>query len=99
MSRPESLVFVALVFLFAGWVKGVVGMGLPTVSMGILSLVMAPVQAASLLVVPSFVTNVWQFVTGPSKLIVIRRLASMMLFVCIGTALGIRFLLIRHDEV
>jgi uncharacterized membrane protein YfcA len=92
MPHSESLIFIAIVFLFAGWVKGVVGMGLPTVAMGALGLVMAPVQAASLLVVPSLVTNVWQFVMGPSKLVIIRRLASMMLFVCIGTALGIRFL-------
>jgi uncharacterized membrane protein YfcA len=92
MLRPESLVFIAIVFLLAGWVKGVVGMGLPVVAMGALGLVMAPVQAASLLVVPSLVTNVWQFVTGPSKLVIIRRLASMMLCVCIGTPLGIQFL-------
>jgi uncharacterized membrane protein YfcA len=67
-------------------------MGLPTVAMGTLGLVMAPVQAAALLVIPSLVTNVWQFVAGPSKGIVIRRFASMMLFVCLGTAIGIRFL-------
>jgi uncharacterized membrane protein YfcA len=67
-------------------------MGLPTVAMGALGLVMAPVQASALLVIPSLVTNVWQFVAGPSKGIVIRRFASMMLFVCLGTAIGIRFL-------
>ena len=88
----ESIAFVAAVFLLAGWVKGVVGMGLPTVAMGALGLVMPPVQAAALLVVPSLVTNVWQFVTGPAKALVLRRLALMMVFVCLGTALGIPFL-------
>lgn len=67
-------------------------MGLPTVAMGALGLVMAPVQAAALLVVPSLVTNVWQFAAGPGVASMIRRLASMMVFVCIGTALGIQFL-------
>ena len=38
---------IAAVFLLAGFVKGVVGLGLPTISMGLLSLVMAPAQAAS----------------------------------------------------
>ncbi len=92
MPAPESLVLIAGVFLLAGWVKGVVGMGLPTVAMGALGLIMAPVQAAALLVVPSLVTNVWQFVAGPAKRIVMRRLASMMIFVCAGTAIGIQFL-------
>ncbi len=67
-------------------------MGLPTVAMGALGLVMAPVQAAALLVVPSLVTNVWQFIAGPSKRAVFRRFASMMLLVCLGTAVGIQFL-------
>lgn len=92
MPTIEVVIYTAVVFLFAGWVKGVVGMGLPTVAMGALGLAMAPVQAAALLVVPSLVTNVWQFVAGPGVRNIIRRLAVMMVFVCIGTALGIRWL-------
>ena len=92
MPTPESIALVVAVFLLAGWVKGVVGMGLPTVAMGALGLVMAPVQAAALLVVPSLVTNVWQFATGHSKRVIARRLAIMMIFVCLGTALGIQLL-------
>ena len=61
----ESVAMIVGVFLLAGWVKGVVGMGLPTVAMGALGLTMPPVQAAALLVVPSLVTNIWQFVAGP----------------------------------
>ena len=64
--QPFPLVVATLTFLLAGFVKGVIGLGLPTVSMGLLSLVMAPAKAASLLIVPSFVTNVWQLAAGPS---------------------------------
>jgi len=92
MPSFAELALITAVFLLAGWVKGVVGMGLPTVAMGALGLVMSPVQAAALLVVPSLVTNVWQFVAGPSKQAVMRRFASMMLLVCLGTAIGIQFL-------
>ena len=67
-------------------------MGLPTVAMGALGLTMPPVQAAALLVMPSLVTNVWQFAAGPSAWRIVRRLASMLIFLCAGTALGIRFL-------
>ena len=92
MNIDGSFVYITLVFLIAGWVKGVVGMGLPTVAMGALGLVMQPVQAATPLVAPSMVTNVWQFVAGPGKKAIAIRLASMMLCVCLGTAIGIHFL-------
>ena len=58
MPSLDAMAFTVVVFLVAGWVKGVVGMGLPTVAMGALGLVIAPVQAAALLVVPSLVTKV-----------------------------------------
>ena len=64
--EPLPLVVATLSFLLAGFVKGVIGLGLPTVSMGLLSVVMPPAKAASLLIVPSFVTNVWQLAAGAS---------------------------------
>lgn len=51
---------VAGVFMLAGAVKGVTGMGLPTVAVSLLGLWMTPTQAAALLVVPSLATNVAQ---------------------------------------
>jgi hypothetical protein len=48
MADP-SLVFIAAVFLLAGLVKGVIGLGLPTISMGLLAVVMPPVHAAAIL--------------------------------------------------
>jgi len=79
---------VALTFLFAGLVKGLIGLGLPTVAIGLLSLVMMPVQAAALLVVPSLVTNVWQLAAGPRFRPLVRRLWPMMLAICAGTWAG-----------
>ena len=61
---PPHVLIVSAVFLLAGAVKGMTGMGLPTVAMGALGAVMPPVVAASLLIVPSFVTNVWQLFAG-----------------------------------
>src|SRR3979411_958652 len=82
----------AATFLLAGMVKGVIGMGLPTVAMGLLALVMPPVQAAALLVVPSLVTNVWQFVAGARFVALLKRFSTMMVAVCVGTAAGIGLL-------
>jgi uncharacterized protein len=74
-------------FLLAGAVKGLTGMGLPTVAMGLLGALMAPVMAAALLIVPSFVTNVWQLFAGPAFTLA-RRLWLMMLAIIIGTLAG-----------
>ncbi|MFS2203767.1 sulfite exporter TauE/SafE family protein [Variovorax sp. Varisp36] len=78
----------AAVFLLAGVIKGVIGLGLPTVSMALLALWMPPVQAAALLIVPSLVTNVWQ--TGPraSFLPVLERIGGMQAGIVVGTLGG-----------
>ncbi|TPI17770.1 sulfite exporter TauE/SafE family protein [Mesorhizobium sp. B4-1-1] len=83
---------VAITFLLAGIVKGVTGMGLPTLAMGLLGTIMPPVTAASLLIVPSFVTNVWQLFAGPSFSAILRRLWLMMAGILIGTIAGSRLL-------
>lgn len=67
-------------------------MGLPTVAMGLLSLTMAPAAAAAALVVPSLVTNVWQYLAGPSTRAITRRLFVLLIAVCIGTFSGIAML-------
>lgn len=89
MTNPIVIALITLTFVAAGFVKGVVGMGLPTVAMGLLSLVMAPAASAALLIVPSLVTNIWQLVAGPNFLALMRRLATMMLAVLLGTVLTI----------
>jgi len=75
-------------FLLAGLVKGVIGMGLPTVAMGLLALVLPPAEAAAILVVPSLVTNVWQLAAGPRFGALARRLWPMMLAIIAGTIAG-----------
>lgn len=89
---PATLIFATLVFTLAGFVKGVIGLGLPTIGVGLLGLIMAPVQAAALLVVPNLVTNVWQLVTGPDYRGLIRRLWPMMAGIAAGTLLGAQVL-------
>jgi hypothetical protein len=91
-TSPFHVSFVTATFIVAGLVKGVTGMGLPTVAMGALGAVMAPALAASLLIVPSFVTNVWQLFTGPNFAALLRRLWLMMLGILVGTIAGSRLL-------
>ncbi|TXL66919.1 sulfite exporter TauE/SafE family protein [Zeimonas arvi] len=72
METMQVLLVVA-VFALAGGVKGITGMGLPTVAMSVLGLWMPPAQAAALLVAPSLATNVAQC-RGPH----LRRLAARL---------------------
>ena len=82
----ESLLyFIAAVFLLAGFVKGVVGLGLPTVSMGLLAVTMPPSQALAIVIVPAIITNIWQTFVGSYLRDIFRRLWPLL----IGTALGI----------
>jgi uncharacterized protein len=86
MSNPIIyLVVVAVAFLLAGLVKGVTGLALPTVGVGLLSLAMPPAHAAALIVVPALITNVWQMMSGPGLGSLVRRLWPMQLGICLGT--------------
>jgi uncharacterized membrane protein YfcA len=75
-------------FLLAGLVKGVIGLGLPTVAIGLLGLLMTPAQAAAILVVPSLVTNIWQFAAGGELLALVRRMWPMLAGIALGTWIG-----------
>jgi len=83
-----NLIFICAVFVLAGMVKGVTGMGLPTVAMALLGLVMPPLQAAAILVVPSLLTNMWQMLERRGLHALWLRLRPMLLGVCAGTLLG-----------
>lgn len=86
---PDAVsLFIACVFVLAGLVKGVIGLGLPTISMGLLAIAMPTPQAAALLIVPSLVTNVWQMLAGPGLAALLRRLWPMMAGVVAGTWAG-----------
>lgn len=83
--NEQLYIYLLLIFILAGFVKGVTGMGLPTVAMGLLGMFMPLPVAAALLVIPSFVTNVLQLFSGPSVKLIISRLWLMMLFILAGT--------------
>ena len=79
---------IAGTFFVAGLVKGAIGLGLPTVAMGLLGLAMRPSEAAVMLLVPSLATNIWQLLAGPRFDALLRRLWPMMLGVAVGTLVG-----------
>ena len=60
----ELLLLACVVFLLAGTVKGVLGIGLPTISISMLAQFVDPRIAISLLLIPALLTNTWQIYRG-----------------------------------
>lgn len=83
MWSTEVLFLIAAVFLLAGFVKGVVGFGLPTVALALLAATIEVKAAIALLVVPALATNIWQALIGDSLLSLLRRLWSFLLLASI----------------
>ncbi len=73
MYEPIVLITILCTFLLAGAVKGVIGLGLPTVSLGLLTAALDLPTAMAVLLLPSFVTNLWQAVVGGNGTEILRR--------------------------
>ncbi|MEK9753532.1 MAG: sulfite exporter TauE/SafE family protein [Rhodospirillaceae bacterium] len=79
MPPVEILVFVAFVFIAAGLVKGLTGLGMPATALGLMLLAIDLKQAIVILLVPLFVTNVWQALVGRHLGTTLRRLWTLFL--------------------
>jgi uncharacterized protein len=89
------LLYASAALALAGFVKGFIGLGMPTTATGLLTIAMAPAQAAALLVVPNIATNVWQALDGKRLRPLLRRFWPMLAGIAIGSAPGAGFL--AHD--
>ena len=88
MFDTLTLIAIAGTFLLAGAIKGVIGLGLPTVSLALLSVAIDLPHAMALLLVPSFVTNFWQAVIGGNGRPILRRLWPFLLMVTVTVWIG-----------
>src|SRR5260370_7244206 len=85
MTIDPFLAVIAAVSLLVGFIKGVIGLGLPTVSVGLLAVAMPPSRALAIVIVPAIVTNIWQTFAGSYLRDIVRRLWPLLA----GVALGI----------
>lgn len=83
-----TVVMVSATFLVAGAVKGVIGLGLPTVSLALLAVVVGLPEAMGLLLVPSFATNLWQAWVGDQGRAILRRLWPFLAMATVTVWLG-----------
>jgi uncharacterized membrane protein YfcA len=96
--ESELLVVVLLIFLLAGTVKGVIGLGLPTVSLASLTVVVELPAAVALMVIPSAVTNIWQALDGGHFAELMRRFWLMLLASVVGVWFSYSFLLVANPK-
>ena len=88
MFDSVALAAIAGTFLLAGVAKGVVGFGLPTVSLALLTVAFGLPQAMALMLVPAFVSNVWQALAGGRPLALLGRIWPFLLMAGVTVWLG-----------
>ncbi|WP_312051009.1 sulfite exporter TauE/SafE family protein [Acinetobacter schindleri] len=91
------IAFVIVIFTLAGLIKGTIGLGLPAVSMGLLTIFMSPFQAATLLIIPSMLTNFWQLFAEGHVLQLIRRFWLLLSGIIVGSVWSV-FPTLGHSE-
>ena len=89
MSEPFTLGLIAISFLLAGTVKGSVGIGLPTAAMGLMTLVLDPRTAISLILMPMLFSNAWQVYRAGGTGQTMRRYLPLALSLMIGVAVAV----------
>ncbi|MGC1439962.1 MAG: sulfite exporter TauE/SafE family protein, partial [Burkholderiaceae bacterium] len=63
MSMPDGMwPLTLLIFVFAGSIKGLVGVGMPTAAVSIFAQIADPRLAIALLIIPSLALNIWQII-------------------------------------
>lgn len=83
-----TITAIAGTFFLAGTVKGVIGLGLPSVGLGLLTASLDLTTAMALIIVPSFVTNLWQAVDGGNGRAILLRIWPFLLMATTTVWLG-----------
>lgn len=88
MLDPALLALITGTFLLAGTVKGVIGLGLPTVSLALLTATLNLPSAMALMLVPSLATNLWQAASGGHARTLVRRAWPFFLVAFVTVGIG-----------
>jgi len=91
MWTPETLAIIVFTFILAGFVKGVVGLGLPTVALALLTTLLGLNDAMVLMLLPTFITNAWQALAGKALLEILHRQWLLLATASLATITGTFF--------
>lgn len=98
MMEPDAvlLLWCAGSLAAAGVVKGVTGIGIPMVSIALLSLVISVPQAVALLPVPILAANTWQAFRGGRFRSSLQRFRLLIIALAVGMVIGA--ILLKHVD-
>jgi uncharacterized membrane protein YfcA len=88
MYELVTIVAIAGAFLIGGVVKGVIGLGLPSVSLALLAVIIDLPGAMALIVMPTFFTNVWQGMVGGNGKVIVVQLWPFLLMAAVTVWIG-----------
>jgi len=83
---------IAGTFFIAGISKGILGLGLPSISLAFLTVLIDLQTAMALLLVPSFITNLYQGYVGGNSFTLMKRLWPFLVFASATIPIGVTVL-------
>ena len=89
---------VVATFLAAGFIKGVIGLGLPIMALAFLGPTLGVREALTIMLIPGIATNAWQAVAGPALGILLGRLWSFLTAACAGIWFGVAVMAGSRNE-
>jgi len=85
MVEIDNFVLIAIgVYILAGLVKGTIGIGLPTTAVSLMAQVTDARSAVILVIIPMFVTNVWQVIRCGQVAWVVQKFWRLALTMTVG---------------
>lgn len=88
MTDYLTIIIIGITFFLAGGIKGVVGLGLPTISLALLAIMFDLVTAIVLTLIPSLITNIWQALSGANSKVILKRILPFLIIALITIWLG-----------
>jgi uncharacterized membrane protein YfcA len=96
---PTTIVLLSGIFLLAGGVKGLIGVGLPTVALVLLVNFFPLRDGAALLALPAILTNIWQASSGGRGLLVLKRFWLLLVTLSLATWVGVGLLVASNEHL
>ena len=81
INYQELLYIMSATYFFAGIIKGIIGIGLPTTGMAILCFFVNPITALGLNLIPMLISNLWQFYRADNHLKIIKEYKKFAIFI------------------
>jgi len=95
----EMIALIMATFFVAGLVKGTLGLGLPTIVLGVLAAPLGLKEAIGFMLFPSLCANIWQGLVGGALIELLRRFWAFFLTAIVGIGFGVAILAGGRDEM